>query len=283
MKILKNIAVAALAGAMVFGLVSCADTVGETGKIGKDIELTNEETDIAKNYKRGYTTLKTKHTSASAIVTLPVVNEPLDEKYANTNGNGVIGFIFGIKDVKDENNKTVEDVKDFCLVGLRREKNNVVKAYTSAFKNVSVKEEHLNLGNNFADKNGKVIGEDEDSEAKELGSYTGYKKVTDAPEEKEILLRVEVVAGGSDTDGDGKVEDGEGDGSYNIAIYNVADDGETKSGAALYTATITATETGDIKATQYDLGLYTNVYAQQKLNGKLYLTDTVNEAGILLD
>ena len=281
MKIMKKIAVAVFAGAMVFGLASCADTVGETGKIGKDIELTNEETDIAKNYKRGYTTLKTKHTSASAIVTLPVVNESLDGKTDNTNGNGVIGFIFGIKDVK-ENNKTVEDVKDFCLVGLRREKNNVVQAYTSAFKNVSVKEENLNKGNNFADKNGKVIG-DKDSEAKELGSYTKFKNVTDAPEEKEILLRVEVVAGGPDKDGDGKVEDGEGDGSYNIAIYKVADDGETKSGKALYTATITATETGDTKATQYDLGLYTNVYAQQKLNGKLYLTDTVNEAGILLD
>ena len=279
MKIMKKIAVAVFAGAMVFGLASCGDTVGETGKIGKDIDLSNETTT---NYKRGYTTLKTKHTSASAIVTLPVVNESLDGKTDNTHGNGVIGFIFGIKDVKDEDNKTVEDVKDFCLVGLRREKNNVVNAYTSAFKNVSVKEENLNLGNNFADKNGKVISE-KDSEAKELGSYTGYKKVTDAPEEKEILLRVEVVAGGSDTDGDGKVEDGEGDGSYNIAIYNVADDGETKSGNALYTATITATETGDIKATQYDLGLYTNVYAQQKLNGKLYLTDTVNEAGILLD
>ena len=279
MKIMKKIAVAVFAGAMVFGLASCGDTVGETGKIGKDIDLSNETTT---NYNRGYTTLKTKHTSASAIVTLPVVNESLDGETANTHGNGVIGFIFGIKDVK-ENNKTVEDVKDFCLVGLRREKNNVVNAYTSAFKNVSVKEENLNLGNNFADKNGKVIDEDEDSEAKELGSDKGYKKVTDAPAEKEILLRVEVVAGGPDTDGDGKVEDGEGDGSYNIAIYNVADDGETKSGNALYTATIKASETGDIKATQYDLGLYTNVYAQQKLNGKLYLTDTVNEAGILLD
>lgn len=278
MKIMKKIAVAVFAGAMVFGFASCGDTVGETGKIGKDINLTNETTT---NYQRGYTTLKTKHTSASAIVTLPVVNDSLDGETANTNGNGVIGFIFGIKDVK-ENNKTVEDVKDFCLVGLRREKNNVVNAYTSAFKNVSVKEEHLNLGNNFADKNGKVIGE-EGSEAKELGSYIAYKEVTDAPAEKEILLRVEVVAGGPDTDGDGKVEDGEGDGSYNIAIYNVADDGETKSGNALYTATIKATETGDTKATQYDLGLYTNVYAQQKLNGKLYLTDTVNEAGILLD
>lgn len=278
MKIMKKIAVAVFAGAMVFGFASCGDTVGETGKIGKDIDIPNE---TASNYKRGYTTLKTKHTSASAIVTLPVVNESLDGKTDNTHGNGVIGFIFGIKDVK-ENNKTVEDVKDFCLVGLRREKNNVVKAYTSAFKNVSVKEENLNLGDNFADKNGKVIGK-EGSEAKELGSYIAYKEVTDAPAEKEILLRVEVVAGGPDTDGDGKVEDGEGDGSYNIAIYNVADDGETKSGNALYTATIKTSETGDTKATQYDLGLYTNVYAQQKLNGKLYLTDTVNEAGILLD
>ena len=279
MKIMKKIAVAVFAGAMVFGFASCGDTVGETGKIGKDIDLSNETTT---DYQRGYTTLKTKHTSASAIVTLPVVNDSLDGETANTNGNGVIGFIFGIKDVKGADKKIVKDVKDFCLVGLRRNKNNEVQAYTSAFKNVSIKEEHRNLGDNFADKNGKVIG-DEDSEAKELGSYTKFKKVTDAPEEKEILLRVEVVAGGSDTDGDGKVEDGEGDGSYNIAIYNVADDGETKSGNALYTATITATETGDTKATQYDLGLYTNVYAQQKLNGKLYLTDTVNEAGILLD
>ena len=59
MKIMKKIAVAVFAGAMVFGLASCGDTVGETGKIGKDIDLSNETTT---NYKRGYTTLKTKHT-----------------------------------------------------------------------------------------------------------------------------------------------------------------------------------------------------------------------------
>ena len=50
MKIMKKIAVAVFAGAMVFGFASCGDTVGETGKIGKDINLTNGTTT---NYQRG--------------------------------------------------------------------------------------------------------------------------------------------------------------------------------------------------------------------------------------
>lgn len=273
MKIMKKIAAAALASAALFAFVGCADNAGETGKIGKDFEITNP---TESDYYRGWQTLKTKHTSGAALITLPASE--------STNGAGVVGFIFGIKDVKDADGNTEADVKDFCVVGLRRNAKNQVEAYTAAYKNVSTLEANLNMGNNFADKNGVVIGLTTGSLAKELGDDKNYKNVGKAlTGTDDIILRVEVVAGGADTDGDGKVEDGEGDGSYDIAIYNVDTDGETRTGSALYTASLTSADTGDTKATQYDLGLYTNVYKGQTLKGKLWLTDLVNEAGIELD
>lgn len=101
----------------------------------------------------------------------------------------------------------------------------------------------------------------------------------------DVTVYVELLAGGTDSDSDGKVESGEGDGSYKIKIYNSeAWDATTKKlktdVSAKKTETIEAAKTGDTKATQYKLGMYLNAYANSTLKGKVTLVDTINECEI---
>lgn len=281
---LSKLLIGAVAGIAMVSLFSCAETAGETGKIGKDLSLTNDTTD---DYKRGYTSLKTKHTSGAALVTLP--------KYTGDDprGAGVIGFIFGIRDVEakaadvtstDPTYKdNYKDVKDFIVVGVKRNKANNLEAYVSAFANVCVNDSVINLVNNFTDLNGNAANT-KGSKAREYEAVKAFKSIGEASSaDGDVVLRIEVVAGGEDTDKDGKVEAGEGDGSYKIEIYNTDEDNITKKGDALLNAEIPASVTGDTKATQYDLGIYTNAYHEQTLTGKLYLTDLINEAGVVLE
>ncbi|WP_443737034.1 hypothetical protein [Treponema sp.] len=247
--------------------IGCPEVAGETGSIGEDLELTNNTTD---GYKRGYKSLKTKHTSASALITLGAMNG----KYKN--GDGIIGFIYHIQDATDSNGKPT-NAKNFGLVGLGRYPNGQLFAYSSFFKKVAVDDVNINKANNFTDLNGKVIGAG--SEATEYdGKITPYTKYT-SDITKPVTYRVDVVAGGPDTDGDGKVEDGEGDGSYKITISTVKDDNSANEKIAEYL--IPATVTDDTKATQYDLGIYTNAYPGQTLRGRLELVDIVNEAEVV--
>ena len=151
-------------------------------------------------------------------------------------------------------------------------------AYSSFFRNVAVDNTNINKEKNFTDPNGIVIGA-KDCKATEyegeLKTYTEYKSDITKP----VTYRVDVVAGGNDTDGDGKVEDGEGDGSYKITISTVKDDNSADKKIVGYT--IPASETGDKRATQYDLGIYTNAYKEQTLTGRLELVDLVNEAEVV--
>jgi len=247
--------------------IGCPEVVGETGSIGEDLELTNDSTT---GYKRGYKSLKTKHTSASALITLGAMNG------TNDNGDGIIGFIYHIQDVNDSTG-TPTSAKNFGLVGLGRNKKGQLMAYSSFFKNVAVDDTNINKEKNFTDLNGVVIGA-AGCEATEyegnLLTYTSYTSDITKP----ITYRVDVVAGGNDTDGDGKVEDGEGDGSYKITVSTVKDDNSADTKIVGYS--IPASITGDDKATQYDLGIYTNAYKGQTLTGRLELVDIVNEAEV---
>lgn len=247
--------------------IGCPEVAGETGSIGEDLKLTNDSTT---GYKRGYKSLKTKHTSASALITLGAMNG------TNDNGDGIIGFIYHIQDVSDDKG-TPTGAKNFGLVGLGRNNKGQLMAYSSFFKNVAVDNTNINKEKNFTDPNGIVIGA-EDCKATEyegeLKTYTEKSDIT-----KPVTYRVDVVAGGNDTDGDGKVEDGEGDGSYKITISTVKDDNSADKKIVGYT--IPASETGDKRATQYDLGIYTNAYKGQTLTGRLELVDLVNEAEVV--
>lgn len=246
--------------------IGCPEVAGETGSIGEDLKLTN---DSATGYKRGYKSLKTKHTSASALITLGAMNG------TNENGDGIIGFIYHIQDVSDDKGIPT-GAKNFGLVGLGRNKKGLLMAYSSFFKNVAVDNTNINKEKNFTDPNGIVIGAKDCKATEYEGELKTYTEKSDIT--KPVTYRVDVVAGGNDTDGDGKVEDGEGDGSYKITISTVKDDNSADKKIVGYT--IPASETGDKRATQYDLGIYTNAYKGQTLTGRLELVDIVNEAEV---
>lgn len=247
--------------------IGCPEVAGETGSIGEDLKLTNDSTT---GYKRGYKSLKTKHTSASALITLGAMNG------TNDNGDGIIGFIYHIQDVSDDK-VTPTGAKNFGLVGLGRNKEGLLMAYSSFFKNVAVDNTNINKEKNFTDPNGIVIGANDCKATEYEGKLKTYTEKSDIT--KPVTYRVDVVAGGNDTDGDGKVEDGEGDGSYKITISTVKDDNSADKKIVGYT--IPASETGDKRATQYDLGIYTNAYKGQTLTGRLELVDIVNEAEVV--
>ena len=124
MKILKNIAVAALAGAMVFGLVSCGagdddpnNMINGSNKV-YTIDYTNESKDVS----RGYNTTAYKH--AGAAVQLDFENA------SNTVGGGVMGLIFDLEE-KD-------GAKSFNVVGVKtNDANGELGYYVSRFENVT--------------------------------------------------------------------------------------------------------------------------------------------------
>lgn len=246
--------------------IGCPEVAGETGSIGEDLKLTNDSTT---GHKRGYKSLKTKHTSASALITLGAMNG------TNDYGDGIIGFIYHIQDVSDDIG-TPTGAKNFGLVGLGRNKMGQLMAYSSFFKNVAVDNTNINKEKNFTDPNGIVIGANDCKATEYEGELKTYTEKSDIT--KPVTYRVDVVAGGNDTDGDGKVEDGEGDGSYKITVSTVKDDNSADKKIVGYT--IPASETRDTKATQYDLGIYTNAYKGQTLTGRLELVDIVNEAEV---
>lgn len=246
--------------------IGCPEVAGETGSIGEDLELTNDSTT---GYKRGYKSLKTKHTSASALITLGAMNG----KYVN--GDGVIGFIYHIQDATDSNG-TPTKAKNFGLVGLGRKPDGQLFAYSSFFKNVAVDNTNINKENNFTDLKGVVIN-GAGCEATEYDGKITYD-LAKSDITKPVTYRVDVKADGPDTDKDGKVEDGEGDGSYKITVSTVKDDNSADKKIAEYS--IPASVTGDKQATQYDLGIYTNAYKGQTLTGRLELVDIVNEAEV---
>ena len=131
---------------------------------------------------------------------------------SDNNGDGVVGMIFAVKENEDK-------TQNFGLVGLRRKKAGAVQYYISYYTNVSLASENLNKANNFCDKNGKKIGETGclATETDISGNFvnTGISAATG-----DVTVYVELLAGGADTENDGKVESDEGVGSYVIKIYD---------------------------------------------------------------
>ena len=124
MKIMKKIAVAVFAGAMVFGFASCGagdddpnNMISGSNKV-YTIDYTNE-TDVV---SRGYNATAYKH--AGAAVQLDFENA------SNTVGGGVMGLIFDL-DEKD-------GAKSFNVVGVKtNDANGELGYYVSRFENVT--------------------------------------------------------------------------------------------------------------------------------------------------
>ena len=124
MKIMKKIAVAVFAGAMVFGLASCAggdDPEGAIKGSGKNysIDYTNEGTEVYRAYR------DTAFKHAGACVQIDFLNVTEETKRA-----GVMGLIF---DLVEKDGK-----KSFNVIGLRTANaNGDLEYYISRFENVT--------------------------------------------------------------------------------------------------------------------------------------------------
>ena len=125
MKIMKKIAVAVFAGAMVFGLASCGgagdDPEGAIKGSGKNysIDYTNEGTEVYRAYR------DTAFKHAGACVQIDFLNVTEETKRA-----GVMGLIF---DLVEKDGK-----KSFNVIGLRTANaNGDLEYYISRFENVT--------------------------------------------------------------------------------------------------------------------------------------------------
>lgn len=284
MKKITKIALALAASVFVgAAFVGCAEEEGTTGSIGKDFELDNTKyiseyaghavgDDNTTSYLRGYRSLKTKHTGGVAYITLEDASSCSDN-----NGAGMVGFVFGIQDTKDKKGESATGTT-FGVVGIRRNKNNSTSYYISWVENCQLSEDGkdgYSDNGSFTDPDGNVI--------REKGPQTnvtslGITATAGAP----LYVAVEVLADGPDTDGDGIVEEKEGNGGYVINIYKATKDAEgnfAKGDKIVSGKKIDSSFTGDIVAAQYDLGLYTSVYPGQILKGRIDLpsAELVNE------
>ena len=126
MKIMKKIAVAVFAGAMVFGFASCGagddpeNAIKGSGK-NYSIDYTNEGTDIYRAYS------KTAYAHAGAAVEIKFEN--VKEKLSS----GVMGFIFDL-------NEKEGDKRDFSVIGIYTKKaasgNGNIGFYISTFTDI---------------------------------------------------------------------------------------------------------------------------------------------------
>ena len=262
MKMIKKMALVAATAATVMAFVSCGGTTGDTGKINKDFELTN---DTDTNFMRGYNKTATKHTGGLAKITIE--DNAAD---AGTDGAGVVGYIFGIEENEDKS-------ENFGLVGIRRQKNQNIQYYVSYYQNADVKD-NLNKDSDFCDLDGKKANYT-DSKCKDVGPQS---KIVDlgltAKAGEPCVVYVMVSATGPETDkkDDGYIHSGKGDGGYCVEIYK-EDQYDADKKALIENAKPTVSKiidtssTKDEKATQRYCGLYTNVYSKQTLKGRLDL------------
>ncbi len=156
MKLSKVLLSSAVAAALVFGFAGCANDEDEHGILNvsgdtASINYTNES-DVT---YRGFKTLKTKHTEATAIIKLNTKNADADTSSDDLAKAGVFGFVFDLDSTKtkDLDNKKVKNYS-FSAVSVRYYNNNL-EAYISRFENISP--DYQDGGNNFKDIYGSEI------------------------------------------------------------------------------------------------------------------------------
>ena len=266
MKILKNIAVAALAGAMVFGLVSCGagdddpnNMINGSNKV-YTIDYTNESKDVS----RGYNTTAYKH--AGAAVQLDFENA------SNTVGGGVMGLIFDLEE-KD-------GAKSFNVVGVKtNDANGELGYYVSRFENVTdIQADNFGtkLKENpaketpYAPKTGGTFGKANGVKNAEKDTITVYayaieklNESTKKYEYKVYLLHADTQIGKLDKDGNLVAEDG-----TEIDLSGVEP-----------VATIPTEYTGS-QPTQKKLAVYANVYGEKTLKGTWTYRGDYKEVGV---
>ena len=125
---------------------------------------------------------------------------------------------------------------------------------------------------NFAGTDGKVAEGDKNScKEIEISGWTIIKNYITAGAPASIVIKVE--ASGEDTDKDGKVEAGEGDGGYTVTLQDVGANERGKH-------SITKTDTGLDKAAQCALGAYANVYPLKSMYATITMSGLVQELAV---
>lgn len=269
-KILAAVTVAAMA---VFGFTGCAEEEDENGMLevsgsNCSINYTNEKSDA---YSRGFKSLKTRHYDAVCKISNTTT---ANKQY----GDGVMGYIFALSQNSDS-------TYNFGLAGVRNN-NGKVEAYVSYFSNIGGK--YLSAGQNFADKNGIIIGKTgclaaEHDITKEALGDTSWKTIkTSAGTSFDVWINV--VAN------DGTSEGRTGDaGSYTVSFYTadplrttsaIGSNTEYGAGGASAVAeyTVPASDTGLVEMTKLDLGFYANVYGESTVKGTWELSDIEGDA-----
>ena len=274
MKIMKKIAVAVFAGAMVFGLASCGGVgdddpnkmISGTNKV-YTIDYTNE-TDVV---SRGYNATAYKH--AGAAVQLDFENA------SNTVGGGVMGLIFDL-DEKD-------GAKSFNVVGVKtNDANGKLGYYVSRFENVTnIQDENFGAW----EKDGEKGPATETEYVKLFGKATGVKN---AEKEDTITVYAYAIEEEATEAGKDSANKDYAKGEYIYKVYlinnkvaNLDADGklvdENKKAIDLSGVTPAATiATGYTSLTQKKLAVYANVYGKKTLKGTWTYRGDYKEVGV---
>ncbi|HAC32040.1 MAG TPA: hypothetical protein DCF70_05380 [Treponema sp.] len=273
MKLSKVLIGSLFAAAMLGLFAGCAEEEDANDMLKRSgdkctIDYTNETT----GYSRGFESLKTRHYDAVCKIS----NTTTKNK---ASGDGVMGYIFALTQNSDK-------TYNFGLAGVRNN-NGTVEGYVSYYKNIGAA--YLSSGNNFADKNGILIGkegclaEEHDLTVHNVDGkdYSFVTIKSGAGTSFDVWINV-VANDGSST---GRTGDA---GSYTVSFYN--DDPLRTTSAlgsnttygeggatAVKTYTIPASDTGLSEMTLLDLGFYANVYGASSLKGTWELSDIEGE------
>ncbi len=268
MKMVKKILLGLVATAAVIGFAGCKASVEDEYKMLKvsgdkcSIDHENKTTD---KYNRGWETLKQDHVDGICKITAEITST------SATNGSGIFGYIFNLKQNQDKS-------YNFSLAGVRFKGNGQVQCYVSDYKNIGSK--YMSEGNDFCDLNGKKVGEAGTAATctEHIGSGITNLVTKSYSVGDKVSIWIDVVA----QDGVSTGRTGTRN-TYIVKFYD-EDPARTKNGDNLTyntvapKATSTAIElnnklpdgVANFSATQGQskLGFYANVYASSKLKGE---------------
>ncbi|MCI7799701.1 MAG: hypothetical protein MR555_08335 [Spirochaetia bacterium] len=274
MKIMKKIAVAVFAGAMVFGLASCGgagdDDPNKMIK-GSNKVYTIDYTSETEENSRGYNATAYKH--AGAAVQLDF------ENVSNTFNGGVMGLIFDLEE-KD-------GVKSFNIIGVKaNDANGGLGYYVSRFENVTDLQA-VNFGTGLTENPAtetKYAPKGKDT----FGAATGVKN-----EEKDtITVYAYAIEKKATEDGTDSAEKAYKKDEFIYKVYLLNDkvgklDSEGKlineEGNELDLSKVdpaATIATGYTSLTQKKLAVYANVYGNKTLKGTWTYRGSYKEVGV---
>lgn len=274
MKIMKKIAVAVFAGAMVFGFASCGagdddpnNMISGSNKV-YTIDYTNESEDVS----RGYNTTAYKH--AGAAVQLDFENA------SNTVEGGVMGLIFDLEE-KD-------GAKSFNVIGVKTTNaSGSLGYYVSRFENVTDLQ-----ADNFGTKLKENPAKETVYAPKGVATFGVATGVKNAEKDDTITVYAYAIEEKATEDGTDSAKNAYKKDEFIYKVYlinnkvaNLDADGklvdENKNAIDLSdTSPVATIATGYTKLTQNKLAVYANVYGNKTLKGTWIYRGDYKEVGV---